>query len=95
MPAASPMDNSKNRMIIATLPNNPSSQILVKYASDSTYKELGPSSKGSSGPVFVSDGSSQDSDLFNPKKSTSSCVSRSQWTTVSILTFVNLINYMV
>ena len=86
MPTASQMDTSKGRMVVTTLPNNPSSQILVKYVSDSANKELDP--------VFISGGSSQDSEIFNPAKSGSNCVTRAQWITVAILTFVNLINYM-
>jgi len=86
MPAASQMDTSKGRMVVTTLPNNPSSQILVKYVSDSANKELEP--------VFISGSSSQDSEIFNPTNSGSNCVTRAQWITVAILTFVNLINYM-
>ena len=86
------MDTSKNRVLVPTLPNNPSSQILVKY-SDS-YKELDPSLKGSNVPVYVAAGSSQDSDIFCSNKKSPNFISRTQWITVAILTFVNLINYM-
>jgi hypothetical protein len=90
---ATPADGSKNRVLAMALPNNPSSQILAKYT-EASYKELDPSLKGSHVPVFVSGGSSQDSDIFCPDKKASNCISRSQWVTVAILTFVNLINYM-
>ena len=94
MPAAT-MDNStKNKILMSSIPNNPSSQVLlVKYTDN--YKELEPSLKGSNVPVFVQgSSSSQDSEVFCTNKQSPNAISRSQWITVAILTFVNLINYM-
>ena len=95
MPACN-MDPTKNRVLgSTTLQTNPSTQILVKYTD--SYKELDPSLKGSKNQVFIpasSGGSSEDSDVFCPKKKIATPITRTQWITVAILTFVNLINYM-
>ena len=91
MPAQQ-LDSGKSRTVISALSNNPSSQALVR-STDDTYNELEPNMKGSQVPVFIP-GSSQDSGINSPTRKSPNYVSRTQWTTVSILTFVNLINYM-
>ena len=91
MPAQQ-LDSGKSRGVISALTNNPSSQALVRSTDDS-YKEYEPNMKGSHVPVFI-EGSSQDSGINTPTRRTPNYVSRSQWITVAILTYVNLINYM-
>jgi hypothetical protein len=93
MPAQQ-LDTGKSRGgVISALSNNPSSQALVRSTDDSSYKELEPNMKGSSVPVFIQ-GSSQDSGINTPTRKTPNYITRTQWITVAILTYVNLINYM-
>ena len=91
MPAQQ-LDSGKSRGVISSLTNNPSSQALVRSTDDS-YKEYEPNMKGSHVPVFI-EGSSQESGINTPTRRTPNHVSRTQWITVAILTYVNLINYM-
>ena len=90
MPAQQ-LDTGKSR--ISALSNNPSSQALVRSTDDTTYKELEPNMKGSGVPVFIQN-SSQDSGINTPTRKTPNYITRTQWITVAILTYVNLINYM-
>jgi hypothetical protein len=86
------LDTGKSRGGISALSNNPSSQSLVRSTDDS-YKELEPNMKGSQMPVFIQ-GSSQESGMNTPTMKSPNFISRTQWITVAILTYVNLINYM-
>jgi len=93
MPAQQ-LDVSKGRSAVSSLANNPSSQALI-----STSYTLGPLVKGSSGPVYLYPGSQESGLNAQPKREPDSSrspnfVTKSQWITVAILTFVNLINYM-
>ena len=106
MPAQQ-LETSKSRSAVSSLANNASSQALIRSTyevGESSYRELGPSLKGSASPVFILPGS-QESGLngegtgkgrgdSSPSKRSPNYVTRTQWTTVAILTFVNLINYM-
>ena len=87
------LDPVKGRGGISALANNPSSQALVRSTDDASYKELEPNMKGSNVPVFIQ-GSSQDSGINTPTRKTPNYITRTQWITVGILTYVNLINYM-
>lgn len=106
MPAQQ-LETSKSRSAVSSLANNASSQALIRSSyevGESSYRELGPSLKGSASPVFILPGS-QESGLNgegmgkargdgSPSKRSPNYVTKTQWTTVAILTFVNLINYM-
>lgn len=95
MPAQS-LESAKGRSYAAaTIPINHSSQALIRSTDEANYKEFEPDMKDSGNTVFLPPGSSQDSMLnSNQSKKSPNYVTRTQWITVTILTFVNLINYM-
>jgi len=98
------LETTKGRSVLPSLANNASSQALIRPSyevGDCLYADLGPTPKGSSSPVFMLPGSQESglngpkmADATSPTKRSPNYVTRAQWTTVAILTFVNLINYM-
>jgi hypothetical protein len=78
----------KSRRISLAQANNTSSESLVR-PTDENNKELDPNTKG-----VPAQSSSQEPGTDTPKEKSLNHVSKTQWVTVAILTYVNLINYM-